>query len=59
MQRVERCGKRKDQTRGCARDVVLGAGVSVEGMEWGGRGVDETELGEGKQVKGGYDSEPF
>lgn len=25
----------------------------------GGRGVDETELGEGKQVKGGYDSEPF
>lgn len=57
MQRVERCRKRKDQTRGCARDVVLGSvwkGWSGEGGE-----LTETELGEGKQVKGGYDSEPF
>lgn len=52
MQRVERCRKRKDQTRGCARYVVLGS-------VWKGWSGELTELGEGKQVKGDYDSEPF
>lgn len=55
MQRVERCGKRKDQTRGCARDVVLGSVWKGSGGEGGE--LMETELGEGTQVKGGHDSE--